>query len=103
MGNSSSMTPFTEHPLVHASVLVTMVLGGMGFIVLDDLWKKRSWRRLTVHSKIVLTAGLFLTAAGTVLFYLLERQNPATLGGFDIQDQWMISFFPVCISPYGRF
>lgn len=93
MGNSSSMTPFTEHPLVHASVLVTMVLGGMGFIVLDDLWKKRSWRRLTVHSKIVLTAGLFLTAAGTVLFYLLERQNPATLGGFDIQDQWMISFF----------
>lgn len=93
MGNSSSMTPFTEHLLVHASVLVTMVLGGMGFIVLDDLWKKRSWRRLTVHSKIVLTAGLFLTAAGTVLFYLLERQNPATLGGFDIQDQWMISFF----------
>lgn len=93
MNRPESMTPFTEHPLVHAAVLVTMMLGGMGFIVLDDLWKKKSWRRLTVHSKIVLTAGFFLTAAGTVLFYLLESGRGGTLAGMDGGDQWMISFF----------
>lgn len=55
--------------------ITTMVLiffGGLGFVVIRDMFVKRRWKRLTMHSKIVLTMSIILIIAGALLLYALE-------------------------------
>ena len=47
-------------------------LGGIGFIVIFDIIQKRSIRKLSLHSKIVLTMSAILLVVGTLLIKLLN-------------------------------
>lgn len=51
--------------LIHTSIL--SCLGGLGFFVIDDVLTQRRWRRLSMHSKIVLVMTLALAVCGTLL------------------------------------
>jgi trk system potassium uptake protein TrkH len=67
-----------HEPLVVIPVMCLIVLGGIGFFVIDDVLQViRTKRRhpLTLHTKIVLTTTVFLIASGAVLLYLLEGGN----------------------------
>ena len=51
-------------------------MGGLGFLVWDDLARnKLCWRRYRLQTKVVLTMNLALTLGGGLLFFLLERGN----------------------------
>lgn len=50
-----------------------VILGGIGFTVISDVLKKRSLRKLTLTSKVVLTMTAGLLAAGTLLFRLTDH------------------------------
>lgn len=65
---NGGFSPFARDPFVCAVVIVTMVLGGIGFVVIDDVLKKRSWARLSLNSKMVLSAELFFTVFGAIVF-----------------------------------
>lgn len=79
-GFSNSIEPFAADPVVNITVMLLITLGGMGFSVILDVLRNRRFRRLTLHSRIVLvmTGALFLS--GWLLTLLLEWNNPATLG-----------------------
>jgi len=55
---------------INTSLLV--IIGGIGFIVIYDLVESRSWKKLKIHSKIVLKMTLILLISGTVLIKLSE-------------------------------
>ena len=80
-GNFSSLTGFADDPLVLLTVSMLIILGGLGFSVMLEVWrgKRQGWRGLTMHTKVVLvvTAGLLVT--GTAFYALVEWNNPATL------------------------
>lgn len=78
-----SLSGYVADPVVNITITLLFIVSGLGFVVLADLYRKRSWRHLTLHSKLMLTgtAGLILWA--WVMFALMEWQNPATLGGLD--------------------
>ena len=62
--------------LVSGTLMFLIVMGGLGFMVWDDLFqKKHHVRRYSLHTKIVLTMFVILTFGGTVLFFLFERNN----------------------------
>ena len=73
-GEYSSLTMFADDPLVNITISLLILIGGIGFFVWDDISKhKHHFRKYQLHTKIVLTATIFLTVAGTIAFYLLER------------------------------
>ncbi|WP_079507294.1 TrkH family potassium uptake protein [Mesobacillus jeotgali] len=79
MGDFRSLTAYAEDPIVNITVISLISLGGIGFIVMNELFEYRSTRRLSLHSKMALAVSGFLVAGGTILVFILEYNNPATL------------------------
>ena len=80
MGNFNSLTGYVDDPTVVLTICALITIGGLGFIVLNELYDYRNTHRLSVHSKIVLTMTCILTLGGTLLILLFESGNPKTSG-----------------------
>ena len=75
-GPYSSFTAYAGDPLVSLTVCALILVGGLGFLVWDDLARnKLRWRRYRLQTKVVLTVTAALTLGGGALFFLLEREN----------------------------
>ncbi|WP_172329789.1 TrkH family potassium uptake protein [Mangrovicoccus sp. HB161399] len=75
-----SLSRYVADPVVNLVIPALILTGGLGFIVLGDIAEERSWQRLTLHSKLMLTGSAVLILLGWVLFAALEWRNPGTLG-----------------------
>lgn len=75
-------------------IMISIVIGGIGFPVLFDL-KSSGLRRpnLSLHSKITLWGTAILLVSGASLFLLFEWNNPATFGGMSIADKILSATF----------
>jgi trk system potassium uptake protein TrkH len=77
---SDSLMGFRLSPVTLVTVMVLIVVGGLGFLTLEELHlRRRSLRsgarfRLSVHSRIVLVATAVLLLGAWVLFTALEWQ-----------------------------
>lgn len=77
-GEYSSLINYSGDWLVNLTVIALIVIGGIGFIVWDDVTKHGiHFKRYRVHSKIVLTTSTVLMFGGALLFYLFEADNLA--------------------------
>lgn len=63
--------------LIHMGLAV---IGGLGFIVWEDIMRARRWRKLSLYSRLAIGGTLVLLVLGWVYFTLAEWNNPATLG-----------------------
>lgn len=87
-----SLVRYRAAPAVNAVMGTLIVLGGLGFLAVTDLLRHRGrWRRLALHTKIVVTVSAALVAVGTLGFWLLERQR--SLAGLGAAEQALASFF----------
>jgi trk system potassium uptake protein TrkH len=87
------LSRFAGDPAINLGIVTLIVLGGLGFPVLVNLYHYREMRRLTLHSKLVLTTTAVLVLIGVTSVALLEWTNPATLGGHSIGTRlWMALF-----------
>ena len=77
-----SLSNWVSDPIINVVIPALFIIGGIGFIVLADIWEKRSWRRPSLHSKLMLTGTVVLILLAWALFAALEWRNPATLGQF---------------------
>ena len=87
------LLPYAGDPLVVVTLSVLIILGALGFPVMTNLYRYRSMRRLTLHSKLVLVATVVLLALGVASVAVLEWTNPATLGGNPIGIRSLIALF----------
>ena len=79
-------------------VFVLMVLGliimisSLGFFVWYELFTLKTWKKISVYSKLMLVATISLTVFGTVYFLIAENNNPKTFGdlstGIKIVNSW---------------
>ncbi|MFD2702575.1 TrkH family potassium uptake protein [Paenibacillus shunpengii] len=76
---------------VVASVLV--ISGGLGFVVLNDLFEFPKKRSLSLHSKMVLSISGFLIGIGALVLFIFEFTNTKTLGSLDFAHKLYASFF----------
>ncbi|MBT2694872.1 TrkH family potassium uptake protein [Bacillus sp. ISL-55] len=79
MGSFKGLTEYAEDPIVNITMMSLISLGGIGFIVMNELFDYRNTRRISLHSKIVLTISAFLVFGGALLIFILEFNNPNTL------------------------
>ncbi|WP_424766363.1 TrkH family potassium uptake protein [Paenibacillus sp. sgz302251] len=92
-GDFRSLTMYVTDPVVNITAMLLVVFGGLGFVVLSDLSELRKNRRLSLHSKVVLTMTGSLIAFGTVVIFIFEFSNHLTLGPLDWGGKLFSSFF----------
>lgn len=91
-GPFSSLTTYTGDLTVNLTIMSLIIIGGLGFIVWDDISKNGlSFRKYQLHTKIVLVTTGILLAGGSLLFYLFERQ--ASLAGLGLKETLLASMF----------
>ncbi len=87
----SSLVLYEDDMLVNLVVMALIVIGGIGFIVWDDISiHKWNVKKYLLHTKIVLFMTLILIVAGSLCFYFFERENLAAL---DAKGQILASVF----------
>lgn len=85
---SDSLVGFRESPLTVGTVSLLVIVGGLGFVVVEDLrarYLRRTERRISLHSKLVLSVTGLLLVMGWGLFGFFEWDH--TLGGMGVLDR----------------
>ncbi|SHH77960.1 trk system potassium uptake protein TrkH [Clostridium collagenovorans DSM 3089] len=98
MGNFNSVTAYSGNAVVILTLSALIVIGGLGFCVWIEVYNYRMNRKLSLNSKIVLLMTAILIVGGTILMYLFEMKNPATLYGRPASEQFLSATF-AAISP----
>ncbi|MDD6251675.1 MAG: potassium transporter TrkG, partial [Oscillospiraceae bacterium] len=76
-----SLIPYQDNLLLNFSTCGLIFFGGIGFLVIRDVIDKRgNWKKLSMHSKVVLTMSIGLIVIGTLLIKLTE--DVSWLGAF---------------------
>lgn len=90
---STSLEGYAGSWIVNLTVMSLIVLGGIGFIVITDLESKARHpeRRLSLHSKVVLSATGLLIAGAALSFLFFEHQN--VLRGRPWDEALLVSLF----------
>lgn len=89
----SSLQLFQNDPVVLLTLGTLITLGGLGFLVWEDVAEKRRWRKLSVYSRLVLFATGILLLSGWALICLLEWNNPETLGSLSVGSKLLGGLF----------
>ena len=92
-GNYDSLVLRNQDTFLLLLTAALIILGGLGFVVLDDLVHKRSWRRFSLQTKVVLTSTIILILLGTMAIYGMEWQNMKTIGNLPPSAQILNAFF----------
>ena len=72
---------------------VLMVLGGIGWTVLVDVYRNRRFARFSLDTKLVIVTSLFLWAIGAGVFFLAEYGRMETLGSLNFGDKVVSAVF----------
>lgn len=88
-----SLIVFNDDPIVCLTLITLVTVGGLGFLVWEEIASVRTFKKFSVYTKLVLlmTAGILLV--GTVVILALEWNNPATIGNMPVWQKLMNAFF----------
>lgn len=92
--NATSLEGFLGNRVLVVTVMSLIVLGGIGFIVLRDVLSRtggRSGRRISFHSRLVLSVTGLLITFGALFFFIAEANE--SMRGLGIVDRVFASFF----------
>lgn len=88
-----SMAPFVGDTLMNFTIMSLVIFGGLGYTVYLDIARQKSYKKLTLHSKMVLSVSAILILTGALFVFVTEYSNPATLGSLSLYEKVLASFF----------
>ena len=90
----SNLISFANNPFVLIPVMLLILTGGIGFVVFTDLFTRRkNKKKLTLHTRVVLTVTTILVVGGAGLILLFEWNNSQTIGNLSFGGKVMNAFF----------
>lgn len=92
-GEFVSLTNYADDAYVTLIIAALILLGGIGFLVFNDIITYKKTKRLMMHTKIVLCVTAALTVFGTALFMISEYHNPNTIGSMSFGGKLLASLF----------
>ena len=88
----SSLVTYDNDPLVCITIMLLIVVGGLGFLVWDDMINhKFDFRKYSLHSKLVFATNFVLFVGGALLFMIFEDKN--LFDGLPIWEKVLKAFF----------
>jgi len=91
---STSFESFLGDPYINATMILLIIVGGIGFIIIMDLphlFVRRPRYRPSIQTKLVISISLGLIVIGAVLFFLIESNN--TMAGLPTGKRVLGSLF----------
>lgn len=92
-GNFQSLTGVNNNGVILMTIAALIVVSGLGFSVWMEIWSFKAWKKLTLHAKLVITTTLILILGGTLMIFLLEFNNPKTLGAMSLPGKVQNALF----------
>ncbi|HIS31552.1 MAG TPA: H(+)-transporting ATPase [Candidatus Limivivens intestinipullorum] len=80
LGGLRNLIPYQDSVLLNLTTCGLIIFGGLGFLVMLDVVHKRNFRKLTLHSKVVIVTTVFLLLIGTLL--LKATEDISWMGAF---------------------
>lgn len=91
-GQFSSLTTYADDVVVNATVMLLIVIGGIGFVVWDDIFlNKFEFKKYQLHTKIVLVSTSILIFGGAVIFFITEANE--SMADLSLKVKIMSSLF----------
>lgn len=88
----SSFTKYAADPLVNITIMLLIIIGGIGFTIWNEVrTKKFKLSRYSLHAKIVISTTLILVFGGGLFMYIFEKSN--TIAGMDTPGAIFASLF----------
>lgn len=92
-GNFKSLSAYQGDAIILLSTAFLVILGGISYVVVADLFRNRGFIKLSLDSKIVLVATLSLLILGTLFYLAAEYSEPLTLGQLSFPEKILVAFF----------
>ncbi|UXH43484.1 TrkH family potassium uptake protein [Rossellomorea vietnamensis] len=90
---SDSLMGYVGSPIINLTISFLFILGGIGFTVLVDLWKSKTIRQLSLHTKIMVIGTFLINVIAFMMIFVLEFNNPNTLAQLSLSDKIFASYF----------
>lgn len=91
----SGLLGYRSDVSINLIITTLIIIGGAGYFVLLEIYyryKKRSFK-ISTHTKVVLTTTLSLLAVTFVAVFLLEYNNPKSIGSLPLWEKILSSYF----------
>jgi Trk-type K+ transport system membrane component len=89
-----SLVRFAGDPVLNITLILTILVGGLGVPVLVELSHDRfSWRRWSLHTRLVISTTVVLVLAGWLMVCAFEWTNSRTLGSLGVGDRLVAGLF----------
>ncbi|WP_356948157.1 TrkH family potassium uptake protein [Fictibacillus fluitans] len=88
-----SLSRYVGDPLVNLVITFLIITGGIGFTVLVDVWLHRRFKKLSLHSRVMIIGTLLINLIAIFCILALEFHNPHTLGGLPLSDKLWAAYF----------
>ena len=88
----SSLMGFSSDFIVNVTIMLLIIIGGIGFVVWDDIYtNKLHFKDYSLHSKIILTSTLIALFGAAILFFITEKD--ASMAGMNLYERIIASLF----------
>ncbi|MET3698399.1 trk system potassium uptake protein TrkH [Bacillus oleivorans] len=95
---SDSLMRYVADPAVNIVISCLFIIGGLGFTVLADLYYKKSWKAVSLHSKLMIVGTVCINTIAIIVIFALEYNNPDTIGNLSAGGKIFGAFFQA-VSP----
>ena len=89
----NSLENFTGDITVNLVITALFILGGIGFAVIAEIHSGKRFRDFSLQTKLVLAVTAILIVGSTVVVFVLEYTNPATLMDLSLGEKALSSYF----------
>lgn len=89
----NSLMSFADRYFITFTISMLYIIGGIGFLVLMDIKRNKSWKKLSTNSKLILSTIAGLNIFAFITIWLLEANNAATLATMSLGDQALNAWF----------
>ena len=90
---SDSLSRFVGDPVINIAITVLVIVGGIGFTVMNDIWDKKRWLAFSLHTKLMLIGTILINIIAILVIFLIEYNNPYTLGSLHGTDKFWAAYF----------
>lgn len=70
----NSLQNYNNNILLNVNTMLLIMIGGIGFIVINDIIEKKSYKKLMLYSKVVIIMNLLLWIFGTILLKISQNR-----------------------------
>lgn len=89
----TSLISYQNDPYVLIVISLLIIIGGIGFVVWDDLTSGKNPKKWEPYTKLILITTFILVFGGAIIFLAFEFNNPNTIGNMSLGNKIVNAYF----------